>query len=66
MDTRRTLLESLAYPILAADGIGAIWQLQLDAAFAYRRRYARAADAILDGVRLAARSQAAFRGKPVA
>ena len=43
-----TLLENLAKSILAANGIGAIWQLHLDAAHAYRTGFQRAANAILD------------------
>jgi len=46
MNPRRTLLESLASSILAANWIGAIWQLHLDAAHAHRTGYARAAEAI--------------------
>ena len=45
--SRCTLLESLAKS-MAANGIGAIWQLHLDAAHAYRIGCARAAEAILE------------------
>jgi hypothetical protein len=56
MNARRTLLESLASSILAANGIAAIWLLSLDAAHADRIGYEGAANAILElaeGVRLA-------------
>ena len=36
MTTRRTLTDDLALMILARDGIAAIWQLNLEAAEAYR------------------------------
>ena len=39
MDTRRALIENLALSILDGKGIGAIWQLHLDAAHAYRTGY---------------------------
>jgi hypothetical protein len=57
-DAPCTLLENLAKSILAANGIGAIWQLHLDAAHAYRIGFQRATNAILElaeateGVRL--------------
>ena len=41
-------LERLARSILREKGIGAIWQLQLDAAYAYRTGYPVAANAIVD------------------
>ena len=41
-------LEHLARSILREEGIGAIWQLQLDAAYAYRTGYPVAANAIVD------------------
>ena len=46
MHAHETLLERLANSILVANGIGAIWQLHLDAAHAYRTGYQRAAEAI--------------------
>jgi len=46
MTSRRTLIENLASSILAANGIGAIWQLHIDAAHAYRTGYPTAALAI--------------------
>jgi len=48
MTSRRTLIENLASSILAANGIGAIWQLHIDAAHAYRTGYPTAALAILE------------------
>jgi hypothetical protein len=36
MTSRREHIERLAHSILVGKGIGAIWQLQLDAAYAYR------------------------------
>jgi len=48
MTSRRTLIESLALSILAANGIGAIWQLHIDAAHAYRTGFPTAAVAILE------------------
>ena len=48
MDTRRALIENLALSILDGKGIGAIWQLHLDAAHAYRTGYPAAAEAILE------------------
>ena len=48
MTSRRTLIESLASSILAANGIGAIWQLHVDAAHAYQTGYPTAALAILE------------------
>jgi hypothetical protein len=44
----RKHLEHLARSILREKGIGAIWQLHLDAAYAYRTGYPVAADAIVD------------------
>lgn len=41
-------LERLARSILREKGIGAIWQLHLDAAYAYRTGYPVAANAIVD------------------
>ena len=41
-------LENLARSILREKGIGAIWQLHLDAANAYRGGYLAAANAIVD------------------
>jgi hypothetical protein len=46
--TRRLQLESLALSVLAGKGIGAIWQLHVDAAEAHRTGYPLAADAILE------------------
>ena len=48
MKSRRTLIESLATSILDSKGIGAIWQLHLDAAYAYQTGYPVAAAAILE------------------
>ena len=48
MTSRRTLIESLALSVLASNGIGAIWQLHIDAAHAYRTGYPTAAMAILE------------------
>ena len=48
MKSRRTLIESLATSILDSKGIGAIWQLHLDAAYAYQTGYPVAANAILE------------------
>jgi hypothetical protein len=48
MTPRSTLIESLATSILDSKGIGAIWLLQLDAAYAYQTGYPVAADAILE------------------
>ena len=48
MNSRRAHIESLATPILDGKGIGAIWQLHLDAAYAYQTGYPVAADAILE------------------
>jgi hypothetical protein len=44
----RMHLEHLARSILREKGISAIWQLQLDAAYAYRTGYPVAANAISD------------------
>ena len=41
-------LEQLARSILREKGIAAIWQLHLDAAYAYRTGYPVAANAIAD------------------
>ena len=48
MNSRRAHIESLATSILDGKGIGAIWQLHLDAAYAYQTGYPVAADAILE------------------
>jgi len=48
MTSRSMLIESLATSILDSKGIGAIWQLHLDAAYAYRTDYPIAAEAILE------------------
>jgi glutathionylspermidine synthase len=48
MTSRSTLIESLATSILDGKGIGAIWQLHLDAAYAYQTGYPVAANAILE------------------
>ena len=41
-------LEHLAQSVLDGQGIGVVWQLHLDAAYAYRTGYPTAANAILD------------------
>jgi hypothetical protein len=48
MTPYRTHLEHLARSILREKGIDAIWQLHLDAAYAYRRGYPVAANSIVD------------------
>jgi len=48
MSLYRTHLEHLARSILREKGIGAIWQLHLDAAYAHRRGYPVAANSIAD------------------
>jgi len=48
MTPRSTLIESLATLILDSKGIGAIWLLHLDAAYAYQTGYPVAAEAILE------------------
>ena len=48
MTSRRAHIEKLAQSILDGKGIGAIWQLHLDAAYAYRTGYPVAAAAILE------------------
>ena len=48
MTPYRTHLKHLARSILREKGIGAIWQLHLDAAYAYRRGYPVAANSIVD------------------
>ena len=48
MTSRRAHIERLAHSILVGKGIGAIWQLQLDAAYAYRTGYPVAAAAIVE------------------
>ena len=48
MTSRSTLIESLATSILDSKGIGAIWQLHLDAAYADQTGYPVAAEAILE------------------
>jgi hypothetical protein len=45
--TLPTFTEKLAVRLLARDGIGAIWQLHVAAAAAYRDGYKRAADTVL-------------------
>ena len=44
----RMHLENLARSVLREKGIGAIWQLHLDAAYAYRKGYPAAANGISD------------------
>jgi hypothetical protein len=46
--SRRAHIERLAQSVLGGKGIGAIWQLHLDAAYAYRTGYPVAAAAILE------------------
>ena len=53
MTSRRAHIERLAQAILDGKGIGAIWQLHLDAAYAYRTGYPVAAAAILELVEAA-------------
>ena len=48
MIPRRTLTDNLALMILARDGIAAIWQLNLEAAEAYRTGHPLAAASILE------------------
>jgi len=48
MNSRREHIERLATSILDGKGIGAIWQLHLDAAYAYQTVYPIAAEAILE------------------
>ena len=48
MISRRAHIERLARSVLDGKGIGAIWQLHLDAAYAYRTGYPVAAAAILE------------------
>jgi len=48
MNPRQVHIEKLALSILDGKGIGAIWQLHLDAAYAYRTGYPVAAAAILE------------------
>ena len=48
MTSRRAHIERLAQSILDGKGISAIWQLHLDAAYAYRTGYPVAAAAILE------------------
>jgi len=48
MTDRRVLIDRLALSILDGKGIGAIWQLHLDAAHAYATGYPAAAEAILE------------------
>ena len=48
MTRRRLQLESLALSVLAGRGIGAIWQLHVDAAEAHRIGYPAAAYAMLE------------------
>ena len=48
MTSRRAHIERLAHSILDSKGIGAIWQLQLDAAYAYRTGYPVAAATIVE------------------
>jgi hypothetical protein len=48
MTPYRMHLEHLAQAVLDGQGIGAIWQLHLDAAYAHRTGYPTAANAILD------------------
>jgi len=48
MTQRHLQLENLALSVLAAKGIGAIWQLHVDAAEAHRIGYPAAAYAILE------------------
>ena len=53
MISRRAHIERLARSVLDGKGIGAIWQLHLDAAYAYRTGYPVAAAAILELVEAA-------------
>jgi hypothetical protein len=48
MTSRRIQIDRLALSILDAKGIGAIWQLHVDAAHAYSTGYPTAAGAILE------------------
>ena len=48
MTPYRMHLEHLAQAVLDGQGIAAIWQLHLDAAYAHRTGYPTAANAILD------------------
>jgi len=48
MTSRRAHIERLAHPILDGKRIRAIWQLHLDAPYAYRTGYPVAAAAILN------------------
>ena len=48
MSPYRMHLEPLAQSVLDGQGIGAVWQLHLDAAYAHRTGYPVAANAILD------------------
>jgi len=48
MTPYRMHLEHLAQAVLDGRGIGAVWQLQLDAAYAHRTGYPIAANAISD------------------
>jgi hypothetical protein len=48
MTRRRLQLENLALSVLAVRGIGAIWQLHVDAAEAHRTGYPAAAYAMLE------------------
>ena len=48
MTPHRTLTDDLALMILARDGIAAIWQLNLEAAEAYRTGHPFAAESILE------------------
>ena len=48
MTSRGAHIERFAHAILDGNGIGAIWQLHLDAAYAYRTGYPAAAAAIVE------------------
>ena len=48
MTPYRMHLANLAQSVLDGQGIGAVWQLHLDAAHAHRTGYPTAANAILD------------------
>ena len=48
MTPYRMHLEHLAQTVLDGQGIGAVWQLHLDAAYAHRTGYPTAANAIVD------------------
>ena len=65
MRQRRAHLERLALSILDGKGIEAIWQLHLDAAYAYRTGYPTAAAAILELAEAAEQEVLRLRHAPV-